>query len=65
MTYRSGQRYVLLKKVCSCKEQYPDASQRNIAKHFSILWDKPISLRCDRCILSNNKNKIKWEKQDM
>jgi hypothetical protein len=34
------------KQVFSDKEQYPSADQQNIAKCFSLLWDKPISQHC-------------------
>jgi hypothetical protein len=34
------------KKTCANKEQYPGASQQNIANYFSILWSSPIRQFC-------------------
>jgi hypothetical protein len=34
------------KGACACRDQFPVASQQNIAKHFSVLWDNPIWRRC-------------------
>lgn len=36
------------KKTCAYKGQYEytDASHQITAKHFSLLWDKSISLQC-------------------
>lgn len=46
--------------VCAYKEQYPGASQQNIANYFSVLWDKPISRRCVGDILSE---KERWKNE--
>jgi hypothetical protein len=52
---------VLLKRdVCTCKEQYPGASQQNIDKYFSLVWSKPISQHCGEHILTEEK---KWENE--
>jgi hypothetical protein len=33
--------------MCSlAREQYPGASQQNIANYFSLLWGKPIGRHC-------------------
>jgi hypothetical protein len=34
------------KDVCAYKEQYPSASQQNIAHCFSLLWGIPTTHRC-------------------
>jgi hypothetical protein len=41
--------------VCAYKEQYPGASQQNIANSVSLLWGKPTSWCCVVDILRNKK----------
>jgi hypothetical protein len=44
--------------LCAYKEQYPSASQHNIATDFSLWWGKPIIQRCVGDILIKKKVSI-------
>jgi hypothetical protein len=46
------------KEVCDCKDQHPVAPQQNIAIHFSLVWDEPISQHCTGDMLGE---KNMWE----
>lgn len=65
---------LLKREVCACRDQFPVVSQQNIANHFSLLWDKPISQQRIGDILSEkyqrenltiaNVKKVKSAKHD-
>jgi hypothetical protein len=46
--------------VCACIEQYPGASQQNIGKYFSLLWEKPIDRRCVGDIMSDKEKQFQY-----
>jgi hypothetical protein len=62
------------KEGSAYRDQFPAASQQNIANRFSVLWDKPISQHCVGDILSEkntgenqasgNREKLKGAKHE-